>query len=142
MAEEMLDGFAPERHETEVSERWGPAAYASGADWWNGKSADDKRAFQAAQAGIAADFVSAAAAGHAAESAEVQSIVERHVAWLGEVPGTPGYPNGPEADYLVGLGELYVADSRFASAYEAGGQDATRLVRDALAFYAENAARR
>ena len=82
MAEEMLDGFAPEQHETEVSERWGAAAYSSGADWWNAKSADEKRAFQSAQAGIAADFVSAAAAGRPVESAEVQAIVERHVAWL------------------------------------------------------------
>lgn len=142
MAEEMLDGFAPERHETEVSERWGTRAYASGADWWNGKSADEKREFQDAQAEIAYDFVAAAAAGLAAHSAEVQSIVERHVAWLSEVPGTPGYPKGPDADYLVGLGELYVADPRFATGYTAGAQDATGLVRDALAFYAENAARR
>ncbi|KQP58039.1 MerR family transcriptional regulator [Agreia sp. Leaf283] len=142
MAEEMLDGFAPEQHETEVSERWGAAAYSSGADWWNAKSADEKRAFQSAQAGIAADFVSAAAAGRPVESAEVQAIAERHVAWLSQVPGTPGYPNGPETDYLVGLGELYVADPRFATAYEAGGHDAARFVRDALAFYAENAARR
>ena len=142
MASEMFDGFAPERHETEVTTRWGEQAYSSGAAWWAGKTADEKRAFQAVQAGIAADFVAAATQKLAADSMEVQAIVERHVAWLSEVPGTPGYPNGPEADYLVGLAELYAADPRFAAAYEGAGVDATGLVRDAVAFYADNAIRR
>jgi DNA-binding transcriptional MerR regulator len=135
MAKEMLDGFAPETHKSEVTARWGEEAYVSGARWWSGKTAEEKRAFQEAQAATAADFVAAATAGLEAHSAGVQEIVERHVAWLSEVPGTPGYPNGPEAGYLVGLGELYAQDPRFASAFEGAGVDATGLVRDALAFY-------
>ena len=138
MASEMFDGFAPEQHEGEVTKRWGEQAYSFGASWWNGKTADEKRAFQAVQAGIAADFVAAASAGLRADSVEVQAIVERHVAWLREVPGTPGYPNGPEADYLLGLAELYAADPRFAAAYEGSGVDATGLIRDAVAFSVEN----
>jgi len=139
MASEMFDGFAPEQHENEVTKRWGEQAYSSGATWWNGKTADERRAFQAAQADIAADFVEAASRGQRADGAEVQAIVERHVAWLSEVPGTPGYPNGPEADYLVGLAELYAADPRFAAAFESAGVDATGLVRDAVTFYVANA---
>lgn len=142
MAQEMFDGFAPEPHETEVTKRWGERAYSTGATWWADKTAAEKREFQAVQAGIAADFVAAASAGLAAHSGEVQAIVERHVAWLREVPGTPGYPNGPEAEYLVGLAELYSADPRFAAAYEGAGVDATGLVRDAIAFWVENETQR
>jgi hypothetical protein len=54
------------------------------------------------------------------------------------VPGTPahaGTPGGDAKAYVIGLGEMYVADPRFAANY--GGQAGAELVRDALRAYAE-----
>ena len=41
----------------------------------------------------------------------------------------------PAKQYLVGLGEMYVADDRFGANY--GGVAGASFVRDALAVYAE-----
>ncbi|WP_010155471.1 MerR family transcriptional regulator, partial [Leucobacter chromiiresistens] len=48
--------------------------------------------------------------------AEAQALAARHVAWLRGIPGTPAAdPDGDVAGYVRGLGELYVADERFAA---------------------------
>ena len=67
-------------------------------------------------------------------------MAQRHVEWLGSTPGTPAYHAGSEKDgtlasYLRGLGELYVADERFAANY--GGNEVASFVRDALTHYAD-----
>ncbi|WP_374945829.1 MerR family transcriptional regulator [Agreia sp.] len=136
MAEEMFTGFAHVRHEDEVSTRWGAAAFASGDEWWRAKSADERAAFQDAQARVAADFGAAAQAGLSAGSDEAQVIARRHVDLLAEVPGTPGYPDGPTLEYLRGLGELYVSDDRFGAVYDAHGAGTAEFVRAALVEFA------
>ncbi len=65
----------------------------------------------------------------------MQELARRHVAWLSSVPGTPGHGGAPVREYVVGLGEMYVADERFAANY--GGVQGATLVRDALAVYAD-----
>ncbi|KOS56069.1 TipAS antibiotic-recognition domain-containing protein, partial [Rhodococcus rhodochrous] len=54
----------------------------------------------------------------------------RHIAWLGSIPGTPGYGEKPNRDYTLGLADMYVADERFAANY--GGPDGAKFVRSAL----------
>ena len=51
------------------------------------------------------------------------------------IPGTPQVNGRPAKQYLVGLGEMYVADDRFGANY--GGVAGASFVRDALAVYAE-----
>ena len=136
MAEEMLNGFDHTAYESEVTERWGAGAYVAGDRWWSSKTVEEKKAFHAEQAALAADWADVAA--HAPDPAgtAAQALARRQYDWLAGVPGTPGYPGGPTKDYFVGLAELYVADERFAANY--GGPAGAQFVRDAMTLFAEN----
>lgn len=134
MAETMFDGFDHTRYEAEVEERWGRDAARRGSDWWSGMSGAERTAWQERAAGLAADWAAAAGRGVDPAGEEAQSLARRQVEWLAGIPGTPGFGSQPPAEYLRGLGELYVADERFAATY--GGVRGAEFVRDALAEYA------
>ncbi|RQP12845.1 MAG: MerR family transcriptional regulator [Microbacteriaceae bacterium] len=131
MAEDMFDGFDHTRYKDEVEERWGKDAYATSDAWWRGMGDDERRDWQARSAQLGADWIAAAEAGIAPDSDEAQELARRHVEWLAGIPGTPGAVK----EYVTGLGELYVADPRFAANY--GGEQGAAFVRDALRVYAE-----
>jgi DNA-binding transcriptional MerR regulator len=135
MAENMFDGFDHTQHKAEVEERWGADAYAAGDRWWRSMSADEKAAWQARVKALSADWQEAASRGLDPAGAEAQALAQRQYDWLAGVPGTPGHSaGGPTKEYFVGLGEMYVADDRFAANY--GGTAGATFVRDALAAYA------
>ena len=135
VAEQMFDGFDHTQYKDEVEQRWGKDAYAASDRWWRSKTAEERADWQARQERLAGDWKSAAAAGVAPESDEAQALAKRHAEWLAGIPGTPGYGTGaPTAAYLTGLGEMYVADERFAANY--GGAENAAFVRDALRVYA------
>ncbi|WP_314148686.1 MerR family transcriptional regulator [uncultured Leifsonia sp.] len=135
MAEDMFDGFDHTRYKDEVEERWGKEAYAVSDRWWRGMSAEERTAWQQRQRALAADWTDAAARGVAPDSQEAQALARRHAEWLADIPATPGYgEGGPPAAYLTGLGDMYVADPRFAANY--GGPEGATFVRDALRVYA------
>lgn len=136
MAEKMFDGFDHTQHRDEVEERWGTDAYARGDAWWRSMSAAEKAAWQQRQSALAADWAQAAEAGIDPECDEAQALAARQFDWLRGIPGTPGADAaGPPKEYFVGLGEMYVADDRFAAHY--GGQVGARFVRDAMKVYAD-----
>ena len=135
MADTMFDGFDHTQHEAEVTERWGAKAYRTGDAWWRGQSEEDRAAFQDRTKQLGEDWAAAAAAGVAPDSDEAQALARRHVEWLSAIPGTPGHGSAPVKEYVVGLGEMYVADERFAASY--GGTEGATFVRDALTLYAE-----
>jgi DNA-binding transcriptional MerR regulator len=136
MAEEMLDGFDHTQHEDEVTRRWGADAYARSDRWWRGLDPADKEDFTARVRALNEAWTAAAGSGVAPTSPEAQALADRHVAWLGSVPGTPGSDAGrPSKEYVVGLAEMYPADERFARNY--GGVEGATFVRDALHAYAE-----
>jgi len=134
MAHEMFDGFDPSVHEAEVTARWGAASYRAGVDWWASKTDDEKSEFRREHAGLAADWADAAGRGIDPTGVEAQGLAARQYAWLAGIPGTPRGENGPTKDYFTGLGELYVADDRFAANY--GGTAGAEFVRDAMRHYA------
>ena len=134
MAGEMFDGFDHTQHKDEVTQRWGPEAYATGDAWWNGMSQDERTAWKARTAQLATDWANAATAGHDPASTFAQDLAHRHVAWLGSIPGTPGYGAAPVREYVLGLADMYVADERFSASY--GGVEGATFVRDALHEYA------
>ena len=112
MAEQMFDGFDHTAHKDEVIERWGEQAYADSDRWWQSLDGLEKDDWKTQTAALGA------------------------VAWLRGIPGTPAAtPGGDVAGYVRGLGELYVADPRFAANY--GGQAGAEFVRAALAAYAD-----
>jgi DNA-binding transcriptional MerR regulator len=131
MAENMFDGFDHTQYKEEVEQRWGRAAYATSDAWWRGMSATERADWQSRSAQLGSDWIEAAASGIAPDDEVAQRLARRHVEWLAGIPGTPGAVK----EYVTGLGEMYVADSRFAANY--GGVEGATFVRDALAVYAE-----
>ncbi|WP_274560233.1 MerR family transcriptional regulator [Streptomyces spiramyceticus] len=130
MAEEVFDGFDHTQYEQEVTERWGRDAYEKGDRWWRSLSAEEKKAFQDKQIRIGEDFARALKEGKAVAGDEVQDIVRRQVEWL-SVTVTPS------RSYVLGLGEMYVADPRFTATYDRHGEGTAVFVRDAMKVYAE-----
>lgn len=133
MAEEALDGFDHTQHREEVEARWGREAYARSDSWWRGMSEAERGDWKQASARLGADWTDAAARGVDPVGDEAQALAARHVAWLRGIPGTPAADGGDLAGYVTGLGEMYVADPRFAANY--GGETCATLVRDALRAY-------
>ncbi|WP_127473717.1 MerR family transcriptional regulator [Microbacterium sulfonylureivorans] len=140
MAENMFDGFDHTRYKEEVEERWGKKAYADSDRWWRGMSADAKKAWQQQVSDLGRDWIAAAESGIAPDSDEAQAIAGRHVEWLTGIPGTPAAaPGGDVKGYVIGLGEMYVADPRFGANYATseGGTAGAEFVRDALRVFAD-----
>ena len=140
MAENMFDGFDHTQYKDEVEQRWGKKAYADSDRWWRSMSADEKAAWQQRVSDLGRDWIAAAEAGIAPDSDEAQALAKRHVEWLTGVPGTPASaPGGDVKGYVLGLGEMYVADPRFGDNYATGdgGTRGAEFVRDALRAYAE-----
>lgn len=135
MAEEMFDGFDHTQYKEEVEERWGKQAYADSSNWWQSMSAQEKNEWMSRQQRLAADWGDAAERDVDPSGPEAQELARRHAEWLGSIPGTPRNGTIPEKGYVLGLGEMYVADERFARNY--GGESGATFVRDALAAFAE-----
>lgn len=131
MPEQMFDGFAHARYREEVEERWGRDAYARSDSWWRNTSADGKEAFGKELEALNGGWAGAASRGLRPTSTEAQALAQRHLAWLSAVPGVPRKEDGSlSAEYVRGLGDLYVTDPRFTSNY--GGQAGAELVRASL----------
>ena len=140
MAENMFDGFDHTQYKEEVEQRWGKKAYADSDRWWRGMTDAERAEWQQLVADLAQDWVTAAESGAAPESEEAQALAKRHVRWLTGVPGTPASTDGGDTkSYVIGLGEMYVADPRFGANYATsdGGTRGAEFVRDALRIYAE-----
>jgi MerR family transcriptional regulator, thiopeptide resistance regulator len=139
MAEQMFDGFDHTRYKAEVEERWGKDAYATGDAWWRGMSETERAAWKERAARLTLDWRNAADAGMAPDCIAAQELAARHVEWLTAIPGTPAStPSGNVRAYVIGLGEMYVADPRFGANYATSeGDGGAMFVRDALRIYAE-----
>ncbi len=133
MAEKALDGFDHSQYREEVEQRWGADAYAASDAWWRGKSESERDGWKAEVARLNADWIAASEAGENPDGDVAAALAARHVAWLSATPGTPAAKGEGLAGYLLGLGEMYVADPRFAANY--GGDTGAAFVRDALAAY-------
>ncbi|CAN7193714.1 MerR family transcriptional regulator [Microbacterium foliorum] len=140
MAENMFDGFDHTQYKEEVEERWGRKAYADSDRWWRGMTDAERADWQQRVSDLGRDWIDAAESGIDPASAEAQDVARRHVEWLTGIPGTPAaVPGGDVKGYVIGLGEMYVADPRFGANYatSAGGTQGAEFVRDALRIYAE-----
>ena len=134
MPHDMFDGFDHTRYKEEVQERWGEDAYATGDRWWRSMSDADRAQWGQRVADLNRDWIAAAESGVDAAGAEAQDLARRHVEWLRSVPGTPASaPEGDLAGYVTGLGDMYVADPRFAANYD--GEVGAAFVRDALRVF-------
>jgi len=133
MAEKVFEGFDHTQYRDEVEERWGKDAYAKSDSWWRGLGSEGQQGWRERVARLSADWTAAAERGEDPSSLAAQELAARHVEWLRSVPGTPAHEGGDLRGYVLGLGEMYVADERFAANY--GGVDGATFVRDALRVY-------
>ncbi|MBT2473393.1 MerR family transcriptional regulator [Microbacterium sp. ISL-103] len=141
MAENMFDGFDHTQYKEEVEQRWGRKTYADSDRWWRGMTDTERADWQQRVSDLGRDWIAAAERGIDPASAEAQDVARRHVEWLTGIPGTPAaVPGGDVKAYVLGLGEMYVADPRFGANYatSAGGTQGAEFVRDALRIYAES----
>lgn len=142
MAENMFDGFDHAQYKEEVETRWGKKTYADSDRWWRGMTDAERADWQQRVSDLGRDWIAAAESGVDPASAEAQDIARRHVEWLTGIPGTPAAaPGGDVKAYVIGLGEMYVADPRFGANYATsdGGTRGAEFVRDALRIYADAA---
>ncbi|NYF29589.1 MULTISPECIES: MerR family transcriptional regulator [unclassified Microbacterium] len=140
MAENMFDGFDHTKYKDEVEERWGKKAYADSDSWWRGMTDSERGEWQKRVSDLGRDWIAAAESGIDPSSREAQEIARRHVEWLTGIPGTPAAAAGGDVKaYVIGLGEMYVADPRFGANYatSSGGTHGAEFVRDALRIYAD-----
>jgi DNA-binding transcriptional MerR regulator len=132
MAEDMFDGFEHTKYKDEVVDRWGTDVYARSDAWWRAKSKGERHAYQEQHNAIAADYQTAREAGELPGGAAVQAIVARHVDWLNLAAELTG--GEITAKRLLGYGDMYVADPRFAKNY--GGLDGAEYIREAFGYFA------
>ncbi|PRB02107.1 TipAS antibiotic-recognition domain-containing protein [Microbacterium sp. MYb64] len=150
MPDDMFDGFDHTQYKDEVESRWGTKAYADSDRWWRGLGAEGQNAWKAVVADLNRSWIALAEAGTDPASPEAQDVARRHVDWLTGIPGTPAYgAAGDRKAYVIGLGEMYVADPRFGANYATdadraaaagsgtAGTVGAEFVRDALRIYAE-----
>ncbi len=134
---EMFEGFDHTKYQDEVEQRWGKKAYADSDKWWRSMSAEERESWKQRQNQLIADWREAAEAGIKPDSPEASALAARQEAWLGSIPGAPGFGSGKvPAAYLLGLAEMYVADPRFGANY--GGLVGATFVKDAITFYVSN----
>ena len=113
----------------EVRERWGNEVAAQSNQRLKNMTQEQYDAQQALAAQVNLRLKEAMATGDA-RSAKARETVELHLRWLG---GWGNYP--PEAH--KGLGDMYVADTRFAAYYDVVGAGAAQFLRDAIYAYYE-----
>ena len=125
MAEHVFEGFDHTQYRQEVEQRWGAKTYADADRTWRSMGEAEQKAHRQTHLDIARDYGALAADGVAADSPQAQDVARRHVEWLGTW-------TAPTREYVVGLGDMYVADPRFGANYPGY----VEFVRDAMAVYA------
>ena len=118
--------FSHDDHRGAVVERWGKKAWTQSSSWWKHLDAIGRDAFLAEGVALKVAYLGAKDASLAVTDSTVVALVVRHHAWI-----TQGWGGiEPTAEQFVGLGNMYVADERFARHY--GGIDGASYVRDAI----------
>lgn len=118
--------FSHDDYRGEVVERWGKKAWSQSSSWWKHINAIGREAFLAEGVALKVEYLEAKAAELPVTDASVVALVLRHRTWI-----TQGWGGiEPTAEQFIGLGQMYVADERFARHY--GGVEGASYVRDAI----------
>jgi len=124
---ELFGEFDLERHAEEAKERWGDTElYAESQRRVASYGVDEWRRIKADAAEIESGFAEALAAGEPASSKRATDLAERHRGHISR------YFYDCSTEVHRGLGEMYVADARFAEHYEAIAPGLAAFVRDAI----------
>lgn len=126
-AQDLFDGFDPEEHEAEVSERWGDTrAYAQSKRRTSTYGEAEWTAIRDEATQISADLATLLAQGAPAEGAQAMDVAERHrqhiSRWF--------YPC--DKAMHAQLAQLYTDDPRFEATYEKVATGLAAYVRAAV----------
>lgn len=110
----MLDGFN-DRYEDEIVRRWGRAAFDASHRWWHAKSVAQQRAWKGRAEGLLRRWAEIHEADPSPTSAAAREHAAAHVAWFGEIPGTPTHDGdaGRSAAMIRGMADSYETDPDF-----------------------------
>jgi MerR family transcriptional regulator, thiopeptide resistance regulator len=132
----MFDGFDSSQYEDEARERWGHTdAYRESARRTRGYGEAEWNEIRDEFAAIVRELIELMRAGEPADGPAARVLAERHrehiSRWF--------YPCSPPMHR--GLGEMYIADERFASAYERQAAGLATYLHDAIVANADAAER-
>jgi DNA-binding transcriptional MerR regulator len=132
--EEMFDGFDPSQYEKEAKARWGAtASYAESARRTARYTKEDWAKIRAESDALTRAFAEAMEQGVPPSGTAAMDVAERHRMhidrWF--------YPCS--AQMHVGLGDMYVGDTRFAANYEKARAGLAAYVCDAIRANADRA---
>jgi DNA-binding transcriptional MerR regulator len=131
---EVFGDFVPEDHQSEADERWGASpAFAESQRRVARYTKDDWLRLKKEAGDLAGQLAAAMRAGVAAESAQAMDLAEAHrqhiTRWFYECTHK----------MHCGLGEMYVADPRFARHYDDQAPGLAGYLRDAILANARRA---
>jgi DNA-binding transcriptional MerR regulator len=127
---DLFAGMDHAAHEEEVRRRWGDDAWERSEQRSEAMTPDDRAADVEHSMDVNAALRAAAEAGTEPTSAHFQSLVTNHYAWVTEQWGG----RAPTKEAYVGLSQMYVADTRFATFY--GGEPNAETIRIGIQHWA------
>jgi DNA-binding transcriptional MerR regulator len=134
---EVFGGDDPTEHAAEAEHRWGETdAYRESARRTSTYTKDDWLRIRAEADAITQSFAAAMRSGQAADSAPATAAARAHRAYITKTY----YSLTPEMHRA--LGEMYVADERFAKVYDDAAAGLSGYVRDAIVAAADQDAER
>ena len=122
------DPFEQDQYAEEASERW-PNQYAESQRRLGKLSDTEKRELFARTEENHQMLAKPFTSGQAADSDEVQQAIASHYGWVSAFWT-------PDRAAYIGLGEMYVADPRFAANYDKYASGLAVFMRDAMAVWA------
>jgi MerR family transcriptional regulator, thiopeptide resistance regulator len=123
----MFEGFDPSEYQDEARERWGQTeAYRESTRRTEQYGEQQWRAIRAEGDAIVEDFVALLRAGEPSDGEAARAVAERHRRHISQW----FYPCSRAMHR--GLGDMYIADERFARTYEQQATGLAAFVRDAI----------
>jgi MerR family transcriptional regulator, thiopeptide resistance regulator len=125
--EKLFEGFDPSAYEEEAKQRWGDTPeYKASVRKTRGYTKEDWTAIGAESAAIGEALVAVMEVGVPPSDPRAMDLAERHRQHVSRWFYTCTY------EVHVGLGEMYVADPRFAANYETRRAGLAHYVREAI----------
>lgn len=129
VASEMFEGFQNDPYAAEAEQRW-PNQYAESQRRLKSMSKAEQQALFDAGNQTHVELAKLFTAGAEFADAEVQTLIAKHYAWVNAFWT-------PDRTAYIALGEMYVADSRFAANYEKLAPGLAAFMRDSMRVWAE-----
>jgi DNA-binding transcriptional MerR regulator len=130
MLSESFDGFENDPYAQEAEQRW-PDDYAKSQERVSKLTSGQQEAVMEEHGEIARGLASLLKSEVAADSPEVQELIDRHYKWVCNFWT-------PDSSAYQALGQMYVDDPRFTATYDAFAVGLAVFIRDAIRIYSSS----